>query len=204
MAASTLILVSALAVAAETNVVAAPTATTSAVTAPTAAVPAVPAKVKKSLDTADALAIMNLQYTVMLAELRLVNTVQRRNDLIELLRLKYLKEDERNGFLFDVSTLKFFPKADIENAQKAAVDSKTEFKMPPGIKIIDVSKDDALAFANLALAIEAGRNDLNQLYTRRNDLVKSLLAKSGFRADDTDLDVLNGNLIEKAKSDDRK
>ena len=56
----------------------------------------------------------------------------------------------------------------------------------------------------MALAIEAGRNDLNQLYTRRNDLVKSLLEKQGFRTDDTDLDVLNGNLIEKAKADDKK
>lgn len=196
IAISGLALISTLAQAAEPPTVAAPVA---AKAAPAAAV-----KIKKPLDKADALAIMNLQYTVMLAELRLVNTVQRRNDLIELLRLKYLKEDERNVFLFDVGTLKFFPRADIEKAQKDAVDSKTEFKMPPGIKIIDVSKDDALAFANMALAIEAGRNDLNQLYTRRNDLVKSLLEKYGFRSEDTDLDVLNGTLIEKTKADDKK
>ncbi len=172
----------------------------SAAPKPAATAPAVPVAVKKALDKAEALAVMNQQYAVAQAELRLVSTVQRRNDLIELLRLKYLKEDERNAFLFDVGTLKFFPKADIEKAQKEAADSKAEFKMPQGIRIIDVSKDDAMVFANLALAIESGRNELNQLYARRNDLVKALLEKYGFRAEDTDLDVLNGNFIGNATS----
>lgn len=199
-AVSSLVLVAALAQAQDGKAAAAPKKDT--VAAPAA--PAVPAKVKKSLDKADALAIMNLQYTVVLAELRLVNTVQRRNDLIEVLRLKYLKEEERGNYLFDVGLLKFFPKADIEKAQKEAADSKTEFKMPQGIKIIDVSKDDSLAFANMALAIESGRNDLNQIYARRAELVKSLLEKNGLKADDTDIDVVNGNLVEKAKTEETK
>ena len=203
---SVLAMVSLLAQAQDTAAPAAKKATPAPKTA--AAAPAAPvaatAKVKKALDKADALSMMNMQYTVGLSEIRLVNIVQRRNDMIEVLRLKYLKEDERNSFLFDVGALKFFPKADIEKAQASAAATKTEFKMPEGIKIIDVSKDDSLAFANMAFAIESARNELNQIYTRRNDLVKSLLEKYTLRADDTDIDVINGNFIEKAKVEEAK
>ncbi len=168
-----------------------------------AAVPAPPpAKVKKELTKADALALMSTQYTAAFAEFRLVNLVQRRSDMIEVLRLKYLKEDERNTFLFDVSTLKFYPKVDVERAQKDAADKKeTQVTLPKDTKIIDVSKDDTLAFANMAFAIESGKNELNQLYTRRNELVQELLKKYELKADDTDVDLLNGNFVEKRKEE---
>ena len=202
---SALAMVSMLAQAEDTKVPAkAAVAPTAAPAAAAPAAPAAPAKVKKALDKADALDMMNMQFTVAFAEIRLVNIVQRRNDMIEVLRLKYLKEDERTVYLFDVGALKFFPKSDIEKAQKLAAETKKDFVMPEGIKIIDVNKDDTLAFANMAFAIESARNELNQIYTRRNDLVKALLEKYSLRADDTDIDVVKGNFIEKAKVEDKK
>ena len=144
--------------------------------------------------------MMNMQYTVAFAELRLVNNIQRRNDMVEVLRLKYLKEEDRATFLFDVSTLKFYPKADIEKAQESAkAKNETQVTPPKDIKIIDVSKDDTLAFVNMAFAIESAKNELNQIYTRRNELVKELLKKYSLLAEDTDIDVVNGNFVEKAK-----
>ena len=193
-----LAMVSVMAQAQDTKPAAAPAKAATVAAAPVAA------KVKKALDKSDSLEMMNMQFTVAFAEIRLVNIVQRRNDMIEVLRLKYLKEEERNNYLFDVGALKFFPKAAIEEAQKKAADAKKDFVMPEGIKIIDVNKDDTLAFANMAFAIESARNELNQIYTRRNDLVKSLLEKYSLRADDTDIDVVKGNFIEKAKVEDKK
>ncbi len=200
---SALAMVSMLAQAEDTKTSAKAAVVPAAAAAPAAA-PVAPAKVKKALDKADALDMMNMQFTVAFAEIRLVNIVQRRNDMIEVLRLKYLKEDERAVYLFDVGALKFFPKSDIEKAQKLAAETKKDFVMPEGIKIIDVNKDDTLAFANMAFAIESARNELNQIYTRRNDLVKALLEKYSLRADDTDIDVVKGNFIEKAKVEDKK
>jgi len=34
--------------------------------------------------------------------------------------------------------------------------------------------------------------------------VKALLEKNGLKAEDTDIDVVNGNLVEKAKADEKK
>jgi hypothetical protein len=195
---SALALVSVLAQAEDAKPAAAPATRETAAPAPAPA----PAKIKKELTKADALALMSMQYTAAFAEVRLVNAVQRRNDMIEVLRLKYLKEDERNTFLFDVSTLKFYPKADIEKAQKDAADKKEpQLTLPKDIKIIDVSKDDTLAFANMGLAIESAKNDLNQIYTQRNEQVKELLKKYQFTAEDTDIDVVNGNFVEKRKEE---
>jgi hypothetical protein len=172
-------------------------------TAVVAAKPA--AKVKGTLTKEEALQLMSTQYTIAIVENNYVQLVNRINERAEYLRVKYLKDKEREEYTFDPNAIRFVPIADVKKAQEEAKKAnKTEIKLPEGVKFIDVSKDDSLAFQSLLYAVGQARSDLTQLYTKRTDMVNKLMKANNFKVEETDIDVMNGTFTEVVKEEAKK
>ncbi len=183
----------------------APVVATTPAAAPVA--PVVAPVVKTKLTKDEALKLMSLQYTIAIVENNYMNLNNRFQDRAELLLSKYLKEGERKDYRFDPILGKFFLIADWEKAQAqmkadAEKNKGTDMKLLlAGVKSINVETSEAVLFNNLQNAIAQARNDLSLLYTKRQDMVKELMDRYSAKLEDSDIDVLVGNIIERAKTE---
>lgn len=158
------------------------------------AAPAAPELKIVDLTKAEALQVMSMQYSVSGAEGNLAQMVSRRQDLIKRLEDKY--KVSINEYIFDISTGFFVPRKPEGDATKEKKDLLAE------LKPVEVSKEDSLLITNISYAIESTASDLRQMYTKRQELVKSLEDKYKVSLGEYDLDVMNGRFAQRAKVED--